>query len=50
MNSRTAAAAAIVFFGILFAILIGIKAGKFANETADATQNRIDTAFSVLNK
>lgn len=41
---------AIVVFGILFVIVIGAKAIKFADNYAENTQNRIDTAFDVLNK
>jgi len=50
MNSRTTAATAIVFFGILFSIIIGIKAAKFANETANESQNRVNAAFAILDK
>lgn len=50
MKSRTIAAAAIVIFGMVFAIIIGIKAGNFADNHVNASQNRIDAAFAVLDK
>lgn len=49
-TNRTIAAAAIVIFGIVFAIVIGIKAVKFADDYAENSQNRIDNAFAVLDK
>ena len=38
----------IVIFALIFSIIIGVKACKFAEKTANDTQNRIDAAFSVL--
>ena len=50
MNSRTIAAAIIVFFAIGFIIIIGSKTAKFADDYAESEQNRIDSAFAVLSK
>lgn len=47
---RTIGKAAIIGFGILFVVIIGSKAIKFADGYAENTQNRIDAAFSVLEK
>ena len=43
----------IIIIGVLFTIItitIGIKAVNFADDTQKAGQNRIDAAFSILNK
>ena len=47
---RTIGKLAIVLFGILFVVVIGCKAAKFADDYAVNSQNRIDAAFAVLDK
>ena len=49
-TNRTIAAISIVIFGIFFAVVIGLKAAKFADNHATASQDRIDAAFAVLDK
>lgn len=45
---RTIGKAAIIVFAIIFLVVVGSKMVKFADDTANASQNRIDTAFAVL--
>ena len=47
-SHRVIGKAAIIIFAIIFLVVIGSKLAKFADDTANATQNRIDTAFAVL--
>lgn len=47
-SHRTIGKAMIIVFAIAFLFIVGSKAVKFADETANATQDRIDSAFAVL--
>ena len=49
-SHRVIGKAMIIVFGILFVVVIGIKMVKFADNYTENTQNRLDTAFAVLNK